>query len=32
MIDPNDPTFKNINRLFPLSFENGDNDHTRNSF
>ena len=27
-----DPTFKNINRLFLLSFKNGDNDPTRNSF
>ena len=27
-----DPTFRNINRLFVLSFKNGDNDHTRYSF
>ena len=27
-----DPTFKNINRLFILSFKNGDNDPTRGSF
>ena len=27
-----DPTFRNINRLFFLSFKNGDNDPTRNSF
>ena len=27
-----DPTFRNINRLFVLSFKNGDNDPTRNSF
>ena len=27
-----DPTFKNINRLFVLSFKNGDDDPTRNSF
>ena len=27
-----DPTFANINRLFVLSFKNGDNDPTRNSF
>ena len=26
------PTFRNINRLFVLSFKNGDNDPTRNSF
>ena len=25
-----DPTFRNINRLFVLSFKNGDNDPTRN--
>ena len=24
-----DPTFRNINRLFVLSFKNGDNDPTR---
>ena len=27
-----DPTFRNINRLFVLSFKNGDNDPTRDSF
>ena len=27
-----DPTFKNINRLFVLSFKNGDNNPTRNYF
>ena len=27
-----DPTFRNINRSFVLSFKNGDNDLTRNSF
>ena len=27
-----DPTFRNINRLFILSFKNGDNDPTRGSF
>ena len=27
-----DPTFGNINRLFVLSFKNGDDDPTRNSF
>ena len=27
-----DPTFKNINRMFVLSFKNGDDDPTRNSF
>ena len=27
-----DPTFRNINRLFVLSFKNGDDDPTRNSF
>ena len=27
-----DPTFRNINRLFLLSFKNGDNDLTRNTF
>ena len=27
-----DPTFGNINRLFVLSFKNGKNDSTRNSF
>ena len=27
-----DPTFRNINRLFVLSFKNGDNDPTRSSF
>ena len=27
-----DPKFKNINGLFVLSFENGGNDPTRNSF
>ena len=26
-----DPTFRNINRLFVLSFKNGDDDPTRNS-
>ena len=26
-----DPTFKNINRLFALTFKNGDNEHERNS-
>ena len=26
-----DPTFRNINRLFVLSFKNGDNDPTRDS-
>ena len=27
-----DPTFSNINRLFVLSFKNGNNNPTRNSF
>ena len=27
-----DPTFRNINRLFVLSFKNGGNDSTRNYF
>ena len=27
-----DPTFRNINRLFAVSFKNGDDDPTRNSF
>ena len=27
-----DPTFRNINRLFVLSFKNGDDDPARNSF
>ena len=27
-----DPTFRNINSLFILSFRNGDNDPTINSF
>ena len=27
-----DPTFRNINRLFVLSFKNGNNDPTRDSF
>ena len=27
-----DPTFRSINRLFLLSFKNGDNDPKRNSF
>ena len=27
-----DPTFSNINRLFVLSFKNGDDDPTRNFF
>ena len=27
-----DTTFRNINRLFVLSFRNGDDDPTRNSF
>ena len=27
-----DPIFKNINRLFVLSFKNGNNDLKRNSF
>ena len=27
-----DPTFRNINRLFVLSFKNGDDDPTRDSF
>ena len=27
-----DPTFWNINRLYVLSFENGNNDPTRDSF
>ena len=27
-----DPTFRNINGLSVLSFKNGDNDPTRNSF
>ena len=27
-----DPTFRNINRLFILSFKNGDNDPTRDSY
>ena len=26
-----DPTFRNINRLFVLSFKNGNDDPTRNS-
>ena len=28
----NDPTFRNINRLFALSFKNGNDDPTRDSF
>ena len=27
-----DPTFRNIKRLLVLSFKNGDNNPTRNSF
>ena len=27
-----DPTFRNTNRLFVISFRNGDNDPTRDSF
>ena len=27
-----DPAFRNVNRLFVLSFKNGDDDFTRNSF
>ena len=27
-----DPTFRNIDRLFVLSFKNGNDDPTRNSF
>ena len=27
-----DPTFSNFNKLFVLSFKNGDNDPTRDSF
>ena len=27
-----DPTFRNINMLFVLSFKNGDSDSTRDSF
>ena len=27
-----DPTFRNVNRLFVLSFKSGNNDHTRHSF
>ena len=27
-----DPTFRNINRLFVLSFKNGNNNPTKNSF
>ena len=27
-----DPTFRNINRLFVLSFKNGDDDSARSSF
>ena len=27
-----DPTFKNVNRLFNLSFKNGEDDLTRDSF
>ena len=27
-----DPTFRNINRLFVLSWNNWDNDHARDSF
>ena len=27
-----DPAFRNINRFFVLSFKNGNNDPTRNSF
>ena len=27
-----DPTFRNINRLFVLSFKNGNNNFTRDSF
>ena len=27
-----DQTFRNINRLFVLSFKNGDDDPTRNSY
>ena len=27
-----DPTFRNISRLFALSFKNGDNDPARDSF
>ena len=29
---PIDPTFKNFNRLFVLSFKNGNDDSTRYSF
>ena len=28
----NDPKFRNINRLFVLSFKNSDNNRARNSF
>ena len=28
----NDPTFRNINRLFVFSFKNGDNDSAKNCF
>ena len=27
-----DPIFRNVNRLFVLTFENGNNDPTRNYF
>ena len=27
-----DPTIRNVNRLFVLSFKNGNDDHARNSF
>ena len=27
-----DPIFRNVNRLFVLTFKNGDNDPTRNYF
>ena len=27
-----DPTFRNINRLFALSFKSGENDPTRNCY
>ena len=27
-----DPTFRNIDKLFVLSFKNGNDDPTRNSF
>ena len=27
-----DPAFRNVNRLFVLSFKNGDDDPARNSF